>query len=422
MDFNTDLNFIVGINGTGKTTVLRLIQATLTVNVQELLLISFHSIRIAFEKDARIVNLLVQKTREVIEFRLLDKQDFAVLRAYEKDELEQYSKTGRMDEMADEARFRFLREKNSVSELMSSIPEPIFIGLERRLKAHDPEFDEDVYRYQMARARATNVPPRNLPGPEGIENARRLIKNEYKKFRRHSDSSNDSLLNVIVRSTFQYIELDDSLADRKINRYRDYQNIIARRREIEQVAKALGGSFNTQAQIDKFFEKLKSAYDSTEDQQEVGLVEWLLNKAQIQRIDAILKEMDRNKKNAATIFAPIAAFINTANFFFNDSKKDVSVDSVGELLIQRGGETIPIPSLSSGERQMLTLLAHVVFMPKRNAGIVIIDEPELSLHLRWQENLVTKLTELNSNVQFVFATHSPEIVGARKEKTLRVAR
>jgi predicted ATP-binding protein involved in virulence len=219
------------------------------------------------------------------------------------------------------------------------------------------------------------------------------------------------------------MELDDTVTPQnKDQRYREYQNIIARRKEIEQVARALGGSNHTQTQIDRFFEKLSNAYASTDEEQEIGLVEWLLNKAQIQRIDAILREMERNKKNAAAIFAPIDEFIGAANFFFNDSKKHVNIDSLGELLVQRGGETIPLPSLSSGDRQMLTLLAHVVFMPKRNAGIVIIDEPELSLHLRWQEHLVAKLTELNSKLQFIFATHSPEIVGMRKDKTLRVVR
>jgi len=423
MDFNYDINFIVGINGTGKTTALRLIHAALTVNVRELLLITFREMRILFEKDARMNMLTITKKQEAIEFRINTSDDVAIIRSYEKDEVEQYSKMGKMDEIAAEARFRFLREKNTVSEFMSSIPEPIFIGLERRLKTQDMEYDDD-FRASMPRM-GRHVPSqsRHSIGLEGIDNARQLIKNEYRKYRRHSDSSNESLLNVIVRSTFQYMELDDTVAPQnKDQRYRDYQNIIARRKEIEQVARALGGSNHTQTQIDRFFEKLSNAYVSTDEEQEISLVEWLLNKAQIQRIDAILREMDRNKKNAAAIFAPIAAFIGAANFFFNDSKKHVSIDSLGELLVQRGGETIPLASLSSGERQMLTLLAHVVFMPKRNAGIVIIDEPELSLHLRWQEHLVAQLTELNSKLQFIFATHSPEIVGMRKDKTLRVVR
>ncbi len=79
-------------------------------------------------------------------------------------------------------------------------------------------------------------------------------------------------------------------------------------------------------------------------------------------------------------------------------------------------------SLSSGERQLLTLLAHVTFMPRINAGIIIIDEPELSLHLRWQETLVGQLTRLNSSIQFLFATHSPEIIGENKKNALRVNR
>ena len=42
--------------------------------------------------------------------------------------------------------------------------------------------------------------------------------------------------------------------------------------------------------------------------------------------------------------------------------------------------------------------------------VCIADEPELSLHLSWQEQLITSLRTVNPNAQVVFATHSPDIV------------
>ncbi|WP_128594113.1 AAA family ATPase [Paraburkholderia kirstenboschensis] len=253
IDFNPDLNFLVGINGSGKTTALRLIQAALTVNVRELWTISFREMEIQFEKDAKICTLTISKNKLEIEFRVIELAGVSSIRIYEKDELEQYTKTGKIDEMAEEIRFRFLREKNLISEFMASIPEPMFIGLERRLKTNDELYDEETFRFHITNG--TRVAParhRNAPGEEGIENARRLIKNEYRKYRRIADAANSSLVNVIVRSTFKYIGIDDSLRADKSKRYAEYRNIISRRREIEQVASELGGTSNAKNQIDLF--------------------------------------------------------------------------------------------------------------------------------------------------------------------------
>jgi predicted ATP-dependent endonuclease of OLD family len=49
------------------------------------------------------------------------------------------------------------------------------------------------------------------------------------------------------------------------------------------------------------------------------------------------------------------------------------------------------------------------------SNVFIIDEPELSLHLRWQEMLLEKMIESNPRAQIIVATHSPEIVGELRD-------
>ena len=39
-----------------------------------------------------------------------------------------------------------------------------------------------------------------------------------------------------------------------------------------------------------------------------------------------------------------------------------------------------------------------------------MDEPELSLHVDWQEKLIDKILQLNPNCQLVIATHSPSLL------------
>lgn len=69
-------------------------------------------------------------------------------------------------------------------------------------------------------------------------------------------------------------------------------------------------------------------------------------------------------------------------------------------------ENIPLESLSSGEKQMLQILLEVL---AAGAAPVIIDEPELSMHVDWQQRLVADMMLLNPTCQLVLATHSPEI-------------
>ncbi|MFQ2515535.1 AAA family ATPase [Aeromonas caviae] len=52
--------------------------------------------------------------------------------------------------------------------------------------------------------------------------------------------------------------------------------------------------------------------------------------------------------------------------------------------------------------------------------IYIADEPEISLHITWQEYLTDTILELNPNAQIIFATHSPDVVGPYQDKTINM--
>lgn len=65
--------------------------------------------------------------------------------------------------------------------------------------------------------------------------------------------------------------------------------------------------------------------------------------------------------------------------------------------------------LSSGEKQLFILLVEAMLQEKEPT-VYLADEPELSLHIDWQEKIVDSILLLNPNAQIVFATHSPDIV------------
>ena len=71
----------------------------------------------------------------------------------------------------------------------------------------------------------------------------------------------------------------------------------------------------------------------------------------------------------------------------------------------------------SGEKQLLILLSETLLQRER-PYIFIADEPELSLHVLWQEKLIASLRALNPAAQIIAATHSPDIVGALESQAI----
>lgn len=80
------------------------------------------------------------------------------------------------------------------------------------------------------------------------------------------------------------------------------------------------------------------------------------------------------------------------------------------------GKPIPVTALSSGEQHEIVLLYDLLFKVEQNT-LVLIDEPELSLHISWQKGFMDDLLGIIRVAHFdvLIATHSPYIVGDRSD-------
>ncbi len=123
-----------------------------------------------------------------------------------------------------------------------------------------------------------------------------------------------------------------------------------------------------------------------------------------------------NKLNALTGLAQrIGAFTEILNGKFEG--KTLIVDRRwGYRVLDDLGREIPPRALSSGEQHQLVLLYSLIF---RDEGpcLFLIDEPELSLHVSWQEEVIPDLESISasSESQFLLATHSPVVIGERSD-------
>jgi predicted ATP-binding protein involved in virulence len=123
--------------------------------------------------------------------------------------------------------------------------------------------------------------------------------------------------------------------------------------------------------------------------------------------------VEEHNVEAATASESMKKYLDTINRFLKDSKKRLKFDDTGTLSFQlmAGGKLRPVHALSSGEAQLIVLLTHLYFDPAAQAAnVFIIDEPELSLHVAWQELFVDSLLSANPSIQYVLATHSPSII------------
>ena len=80
-----------------------------------------------------------------------------------------------------------------------------------------------------------------------------------------------------------------------------------------------------------------------------------------------------------------------------------------EIRFTQIGETLVPYQLSSGEKQMLAILLTVLVEDNENY-VLFMDEPEVSLHVEWQQRLIELILSLNPNVQIILTTHSPALV------------
>jgi predicted ATP-dependent endonuclease of OLD family len=80
------------------------------------------------------------------------------------------------------------------------------------------------------------------------------------------------------------------------------------------------------------------------------------------------------------------------------------------------GENIGLDSLSSGEKHLLMLLVDTLLAEENS---MLIDEPEISMHVDWQRKLIQIMRMLNPKAQLIVATHSPEIMADLEDEFIK---
>jgi predicted ATP-dependent endonuclease of OLD family len=146
-------------------------------------------------------------------------------------------------------------------------------------------------------------------------------------------------------------------------------------------------------------------------------------KAAIRVLNTYKNALEKVVNEQQKSFAVIENYLNAVNSFLEDKQIEVLWENLPKpssrrnaLGIKFNDNLATIPginrALSSGERQIITLIYAASRMSDRQ--IVLVDEPEISLHVDWQRLLLNQMSRQLGERQIIFCTHSP-VIGADYE-------
>jgi len=125
--------------------------------------------------------------------------------------------------------------------------------------------------------------------------------------------------------------------------------------------------------------------------------------------------ISRDSNSRSTELERIAKIYDTKNIFleilnglFRETGKKFNEKEFYFEKLENTKHPIIPSKLSSGEKQILIILLTVLLQDK-SKFLLIMDEPEISLHIDWQRKLITNIRQVNPNVQIILATHSPTV-------------
>ena len=127
------------------------------------------------------------------------------------------------------------------------------------------------------------------------------------------------------------------------------------------------------------------------------------------RIIELLSSGDaEGQLKAAEVSYPKRRFQDLADELFAETGKKI-IRGRNEIVFEQDGEELLPYRLSSGEKQMLVILLTVLVQDKRPC-VLLMDEPEISLHIEWQQRIISIIREMNPYAQIILTTHSPAMI------------
>lgn len=389
--FRDDVNIIIGKNGSGKTTFMNIVHAVLAVDGEALFDNPFQRVTLTLSDGKRTRTVRAQRIESqtspfpVIEYHISNRRFAASLVGSDDSRTMPLSLRRRASE-------DLLRIKQELSSLVSVASLSVYrIGGDT-----DPEMRERM----GGRRLASTVDLRLLS-----------LMHKLTQYQLELSSSAREVSVQLQRDVLTSLLYADPKSrklryDLNFDEPTEKQNLVSAYKQLGVAGPDI--SKRIQDHIAAVGTTIRALSKVKNDQSQAHKIDFsALEALKLTRI-VVEKSLDAESRTEA-IFSQVTLFLETLKTFIGD--KSFSFSN-GELVVATEGP-LPLAKLSSGEKQLLILFIEAL-LQRKQPYIFLADEPELSLHIAWQRNIVTAIRSLNPNAQIVVATHSPEIAGKFK--------
>lgn len=426
IEFDETLNFLIGINGTGKTTILKLLAGLLSPSYLELSQIEFSEIKLICRKysnsEYNLITITCNKNDKILVLKIEDSEKSKKIQEqfplYEiKSSAKSFGRETINIEKLHQIIYDF--EDLEVVRYIKDLKTPLFLGLNRR--ANEKDRITQIQRDSYYRHRSSKFDLMY----DSVDSALSEIQEIFYNHIRQKAQSQYAISDLFRKKVFaESFKVDEYYPIYNFVYSNELEKLENRRKKLNDAIDNLDvGDLSTQ--FSEYFDSIKRALDDlysasihkndeqTNSEYVKALLQWMIKSSQIEKIDNIIRYANEYSNNIQRLNEPINRFVDSVNLFFKESQKEIVIDNQGNIVIKVNNVHNPFSvfELSSGEKQLIIMLAHIAFNNKnKNTSILIIDEPELSLHISWQELFVDALLKASPNAQYLLATHAPAII------------
>lgn len=390
-DFNSGVNIIIGKNGTGKTTFMNILQAILAVDPEALFDSPFDSVRLSLSNGARNRTVRVEKIEQsgapfpYAKYQISNKS--FLLPLY----------------IADDSRaMPVMHRRRAIEEIQRIRAEMDELVSVASLSVHRNSYDTDPdSRERYPKKFVSPVDARLNHLINRLTQYHLEVSNEARKIA--ADLQRKVLISLLyTEADKKNLRAYPSSFDEKAERL----GLTAAYKQLgisgPEISKKINEHVNTVARA---VHKLSSAFAPKKGEKvddfriDISALEALKSTQ-----DVVRMSLEAEVKSDE-LFAPTSLFTEILAKFIPEKKFEFSG---GRFKVT--SPDIQLFRLSSGEKQLLILLIETL-LQKNEPCIFLADEPELSLHISWQRQIIDAVATLNPSAQIVVATHSPEVAG-----------
>ncbi len=401
-DFSPGFNILHGVNGSGKTTLIHIITNLVNGDYERFLYIDFFRIRVWYDdgnfitisKEDNIdehqsINVLVNQDRRGTK---INKQINEFFQKSDSDiEIEITKRYAQQPVILPAAYFPAFR---TMIEAWQSTEENVSI----HHKDKTTKFARKIF--------GEFTPRINYPSPKDIE--QNLI-TEIQEI-----SNKISLIDRQVMARLSVDFLSTSIKSKSNQRLEKAEALIAKIQSLLEEIQSYPiaeASYISSVEVYRNFSNLLDSYIKNQKKQ----------------VSIFLEIYYDALKKIATLFREeylsISKYLSSVNNFLKGKKiaifkpEQKNKYSLIKIIFDDGSILNGLDTLSSGERQILTILYVATYI--NHEKLVLIDEPEISLHIDWQRNLIKKMSQQLNGRQIIVCTHSPMIAADNNRMSLQ---